>query len=660
MGTIVQLPGNSNDSSESRGSTEVISLVTLAANIQSGLNATQISWGNIDWSLFPARPGFSDYTVTHDLKSVTVFAPIAAAAPEYLQATDEAGNPLTEIVIGDGDISEQEIQVFDSSGNALSEYILTDLFGNVLSDQEVVELAGYTLVDVTAYILNAEGKFEATNERVIADTHGVILTPGNTSTLGNFSVQAVPFYVRDSAGLLGNPPVEVTDEFGEQLQEFVLIDTFGNVMSNTGAQALGFSVASVPVYINGIKTTETVLANEEGIILSSGDIPSVSSNLSLDLVEFVVREGGVPVIGTVLTPGAETVVPVDALDEFGNKIRIVDFAEDLFLAIGGTDGNDHLRAKDYSFPDGTGAQANLTGALMGFSGDDVLYSDHLYTPMLMGGSGDDSYILDGVAGEGSDGAFVQIVEHGNDVDDSVISYNNEWAFAGDIGGQHLILSDESQSDVVIIWDYLVPEARIEHFWFDFDENGSNEHYTFDGFISKIHEDDFWVGSLSPESLGISQLTIDDLAQDISEAVALSFQIETLRIADSEVALSIARLYQTAFDRLPDTGGLNYWIDQWELNHSSIGVIANNFYVSTEFLQTYGDLGDDEYISQLYLNVLNREGEDGGYNYWTNELSTEHSSRAEVMVGFSNSLENKINTELQLSGINEASSGEWAL
>jgi hypothetical protein len=654
MGSIVNLPSNQTGGEE--GSSEVISLVNLAANLQSGLNAKQISWTNIDWSLFPARPGFPDYTVTHDLRSVTVFAPIAAAVPEFLQATDENGEPLTETIISGGVLTQQEIQVLNSDGESQTEFVITDLLGNALSDEEVLALPGYTLVEVTGYTLNLEGALVATAERVIADNKGVILTSGNTSTLGNFNVQSVPFFVRDAAGVVGNPPVPVNDEFGDQLQEIVLIDTFGNVMSNTAAQPLGFTLQSVPVYINGAKTTELVLANADGVILTSGDTSALSSNLGLESVDFVVREGGVPVIGTFLTPGAETVVPVDALDEFGNKIRIVDFAEDLFLAIGGTDGNDHLRARDYGFPDGTGQQANLTGALMGFSGDDVLYSDHLLTPMLMGGSGDDSYILDAVAGD----AFVQIVEYGNDADDSVISHSSEWAFAGDINGQHLILSDASQSDVVVIWDYLVPEARIENFWFDFDGNGVNEHYTFDQFISKIHKGGFWIGSLQSESLGISELTLNDLTQEVSEAVVLSLQIENIRVADSEIALSIARLYQTAFDRIPDIGGLNNWIDHWELDHSSIGAIANEFYVSPEFSQTYGSLDDGEYVNQLYLNVLDRPADAGGFDHWTQELSQGVSNRAEVMVKFSNSLENKINTEVQLSGLTEIAPGDWVV
>lgn len=331
----------------------------------------------------------------------------------------------------------------------------------------------------------------------------------------------------------------------------------------------------------------------------------------------------------------------------------IDFAEDLFLAWGGTDGNDHLRSKDYSFPDGDGEQINVTGALMGFSGDDVLYSENIYIPMLMGGSGDDSYILEG-------GGFAQIVEYGNDANDEIISYNNTWALAGEIDGQHLFLSNEAQTDVVVIWDYKVVEAKVESFWFDLDNNGLNEHYTFDEFISKIQGDNFWVGSLSSEELGISRITLDELTSTISEAVLLSSQIENMRIADADVALSVARLYQAAFDREPDVEGLNHWIDAWETTHASLGDIASSFYTSDEFNLTYGGLSDNEFVTQLYSNVLDREPEDSGLNFWTDVLEQSHETRAEVLLGFSNSLENKVNTELQLSGLTENLPGEWVL
>ncbi len=444
-----------------------ISLATLAANIQEGFNSNHIGWSSINWDLFaPARPNeVSNYSVSHNLNSISVFIPISAInPPEYLQATDEFGDPVTKTVL--------------------------------------------------------------TGEK---------------------------------------------DEDGKDITK------------------------DVPVY---------------------------------------------------------------ELDEYGNPIRIVDSAADLFLAIGGSDGNDHLRNRDYTFSsDNFGETRQITGAFMGFSGDDVLYSENVFTPMLMGGSGDDSYILENVSG--GNAVFTQIVENGGDANDTVISYENDWAYALDISGQHLVLANSTQSDVVVFWNYYLADAKIENFWFDFDGDGLNEHYSFDEFTAKVKGAGFWQGSLSPEELGISRPTMDDLTQAIAEAVTLSNKVEDFRIADQGVALSVARLYQASFDRDPDIEGLNNWIDLWEGEHYNLSQIADGFYNSSEFTQAYGNLDDVGFTTLLYNNVLDRAPDAPGLNSWVNYLAS-GATRAEVLTGFSESLENKINTELKLGGIALDNSGDWVL
>ncbi|OUS09542.1 hypothetical protein A9Q90_03045 [Gammaproteobacteria bacterium 54_18_T64] len=367
--------------------------------------------------------------------------------------------------------------------------------------------------------------------------------------------------------------------------------------------------------------------------------------------------------------GEPVQVPVFVVDEFGNPVRIVDSAADLFLAIGGTDGSDHLRNRDYSFPDGGGEQRQITGAFLGFSGDDVLYSQNLNTPILVGGSGDDSYIIENDydpfrdADQGNifagQGIVTQVVEYGGDDNDSIISYSNEWVWSGDIDGQHLFLSNAEQTNVLIYWNYKVADAKVENFWFDFDQNGLNEHYSYEEFTSTLRDSNGWLGSLQPEVLGISRTTLNDLTQAITEAVTLSDQIESYRLANIDVVLPIARLYQAAFDRTPDLSGLNYWIDQWESVQLSIGQIADGFYISEEFNSTYGNLDDDSYIFQLYANVLDRTPDEVGFDYWVDRLD-DGMSRPGVLASFSESLENKINTEVQLSGLAESTPGNWIL
>ena len=50
-----------------------------------------------------------------------------------------------------------------------------------------------------------------------------------------------------------------------------------------------------------------------------------------------------------------------------------------------------------------------------------------------------------------------------------------------------------------------------------------------------------------------------------------------------------------------------------------------------------------FVDQLYLNVLGRAGEQGGREFWVSSLDSGAASRAEVLVGFSESPENKAGT-----------------
>ena len=47
-----------------------------------------------------------------------------------------------------------------------------------------------------------------------------------------------------------------------------------------------------------------------------------------------------------------------------------------------------------------------------------------------------------------------------------------------------------------------------------------------------------------------------------------------------------------------------------------------------------------YVETLYINVLNRELDQGGYDYWVGNLNSGKEERHEVLLGFSESAENK--------------------
>lgn len=124
--------------------------------------------------------------------------------------------------------------------------------------------------------------------------------------------------------------------------------------------------------------------------------------------------------------------------------------------------------------------------------------------------------------------------------------------------------------------------------------------------------------------------------------------ERLRFTDKTIALDIEgnagqayRLYQAALDRTPDDRGLAGWINYMD-NSGQLNAMAQMFIDSQEFRVKYGALDNFNFVNQLYLNVLDRNGEATGVNAWVGALNSGALTRAQVLVGFSESNENKAN------------------
>jgi len=108
-----------------------------------------------------------------------------------------------------------------------------------------------------------------------------------------------------------------------------------------------------------------------------------------------------------------------------------------------------------------------------------------------------------------------------------------------------------------------------------------------------------------------------------------------------------RLYQAAFNRTPDLGGVSYWTNVFD-NGGSIGGIAGGFTNSTEFKGIYGAAPtNNQIIDRFYQNVLGRAGEAAGITYWVGELNGGRSVET-VLTLFANSDENIARTAPALS------------
>ena len=102
-----------------------------------------------------------------------------------------------------------------------------------------------------------------------------------------------------------------------------------------------------------------------------------------------------------------------------------------------------------------------------------------------------------------------------------------------------------------------------------------------------------------------------------------------------------RLYQI-FDRKPDLEGLGYWIDELDTGKSHLTSVASSFIYSAEFQATYDApdaMSDQQFITLLYANVLDRAPDQVGLDHWLKALSNGY-LREHLLIFFSESAENK--------------------
>lgn len=122
------------------------------------------------------------------------------------------------------------------------------------------------------------------------------------------------------------------------------------------------------------------------------------------------------------------------------------------------------------------------------------------------------------------------------------------------------------------------------------------------------------------------------------------------------AYTLSWLYAAAFGRTPvpsatagagDTNGLDYWTNQYLGGAGAQAQFVNNVYAiadffttSAEFLAEYPTaLTDQQYVTQLYLNQLDRNPDPAGLDFWVGRL-TSGQTRGQVLADFSNVPENQ--------------------
>lgn len=125
-------------------------------------------------------------------------------------------------------------------------------------------------------------------------------------------------------------------------------------------------------------------------------------------------------------------------------------------------------------------------------------------------------------------------------------------------------------------------------------------------------------------------------------------VERVHFSDGWVALDVngntgdlCRLYQAAFGRASDADGLGFWMWRMETG-SSLLQVAHEFMTNQpEYDRLYGaNASDMDFVNHLYQNVLHRSPDAAGFAFWIDGLKNDPNARAQILVDFAESPENK--------------------
>ncbi|WP_175528463.1 DUF4214 domain-containing protein [Devosia crocina] len=134
-------------------------------------------------------------------------------------------------------------------------------------------------------------------------------------------------------------------------------------------------------------------------------------------------------------------------------------------------------------------------------------------------------------------------------------------------------------------------------------------------------------------------------------------------ADGGFGDDVALLYQAGFGRSADAPGLAYWTDKVH-SQADLREVALSFLDSDEFEHRFGtsdNMAAADYVGVLYRNILDREGEAEGLNYWTQKLSSGSTNQADLLLAFAFSEENRQSAAPQADefGFVAISKTDWA-
>lgn len=240
---------------------------------------------------------------------------------------------------------------------------------------------------------------------------------------------------------------------------------------------------------------------------------------------------------------------------------------------------------------------------------------------------------------GDYGAFYRTILQGNDsvfTNPSVVSNTRLGGHTGDdtitIGGSNNQVFAGAGNDRITLTSgtaYINGEAGFDMVYLPGNGASYNQGATQAGW-------QFWNNSINTQLVSIERVVFNDgvRAFDFDGNAGVGF-----------------RLYQAAFAREPDAGGLGYWIKSLDAGQKTVHGMAGDFIYSPEFIAKYGTpqtVSNGQYIELLYINALGRQLDQSGYDYWNGQLNSGRMDRADLLQYFADSAENRQQTAAEIA------------
>ena len=149
-------------------------------------------------------------------------------------------------------------------------------------------------------------------------------------------------------------------------------------------------------------------------------------------------------------------------------------------------------------------------------------------------------------------------------------------------------------------------------------------------LAKEESKDFIIGY---NTLGIAVTDDKILVTDENSGL----QIFKIIDADKQVMIKkfVNYLYKNIMDREPDANGLDYWSNEFFKGVESTQKAVKFFFQSDEFKNK--ELSDEEFITILYKTIFQREPDEEGKKFWLLKLG-ENIKREKIIDQFINSKE----------------------